>query len=220
MEHLRAARFCSLCHKSKDGRPPDRFSKAKADALFENKVDADYHVEMDHQAHSLRAACSTCHVVDKQSFALTRPPNHEECRGCHDSSPKPMSNCASCHETPGPSEYVITARKPSDVRVCSSAADDKRPCFKHERAEHRFRGVTPVECSDCHFMFKKKKHRGASYQSLKDIKAAPLIDNGKDLAHKNCGSAGCHQQEVDDSAGKGRCTQCHSPQFMASSLVD
>lgn len=218
-----AATFCSTCHKSASGEPPKRFAKAAADALFENKKGASYHVEMDHQAHSARTACSTCHVVDTKSFVLVKGrPNHLECRGCHeDDDEQPMSLCASCHSSPGPAQYFTKTRKASDVRSCSEATKAGRPCFKHERSEHRFRpDKTPLECSSCHYMFRKKRNNGSSYTSIADVKAAPIIDNRRDMAHKNCGSRGCHKREVDDSMGTGKCGYCHSKQFMAAGMFD
>src|SRR5690606_32425544 len=58
-----AALFCASCHKSNSGEPPSRFAKAEADALYQNKIDADYHVEMNHLAHTELTDCSTCHRV-------------------------------------------------------------------------------------------------------------------------------------------------------------
>ena len=131
-----------------------------------------------------------------------------------------MTDCGSCHTAPGPAAYFTKVRKSTDVRVCAENQDSKRPCFKHERQEHRFqKDASPLECSACHFMFKKKNHGGSSYQMLADVKAAPMIDNGRDLAHKNCGSSGCHRSEVDDSMGTGKCKFCHSSQFMSNSLT-
>jgi hypothetical protein len=220
--YAEAANFCSLCHKGKPGEPPKRFSKAPADALFENKSGANFHVEMNHYEHTKRTKCSTCHVVDATSFALVKGrPNHLECRNCHDDSELPMSDCATCHSTPGPAAYFTKTRKASDVRSCDSAdASSKRPCFKHERQEHRFRKDVALECSSCHYMFKKKKYNGKSYTTLADVKAAPIMDNRRDMAHENCGSSGCHKREVDDSMGTGRCGLCHSKEFMASGLLD
>ncbi len=220
-----AVAFCSLCHTSTDGKAPPRFKKAKANALYENKVQANFHVEMDHFAHTKRTECSTCHSVDKSSFKLVENrPNHIECASCHDDSEKkPMTDCASCHSFPGPSVYFTKTRKASDVRICSEdPSKNKSPCFKHERTEHRFIGEesSPLECSSCHFMFKKQKHRGHKYQSLADIKHAPMMDNAKDLAHKNCGAGGCHKRQVDDSLGKGQCGQCHSKKAISSSLFN
>ncbi len=69
-------------------------------------------------------------------------------------------------------------------------------------------------------MFKQKKHQGMSYESLKDVKAAPIMNNKRDLAHQSCGVGGCHKRDVDDSMGTARCTQCHSAKFMANSLAN
>lgn len=217
-----AAEFCALCHKSRTGEPPRRFAKAPANALFEDKTTANFHVEMDHQAHSLRTRCSTCHVVDIQDFTLVAGrPNHLECKSCHDDSEQPMSDCEGCHRAPGPATYFTGTRKRSDVRVCVPGGNSTRPCFKHERTEHRFqRDQSPLECSSCHYMFKKKKYNGQHYTSLADIKAAPIIDNRRDMAHRSCGTSGCHKREIDDSMGTGKCGLCHSKQFMASSLID
>lgn len=221
-----AALFCASCHKSKSGEPPSRFAKAKADALYQDKIAADYHVEMDHLAHTELTACSTCHQVAPDTFELVAGgPNHQQCATCHEGSEQPMTNCASCHTAPGPSEYFTKTRKASDVRVCAPGTEDGRPCFRHERTEHRFlpdqsADKGQLECSSCHFMFKKKSHQGMSYQTLADVKAAPMMHNKRDLAHKSCGVGGCHKREVDDSLGTGKCTQCHSAKFMANSLTD
>jgi hypothetical protein len=87
--------------------------------------------------------------------------------------------------------------------------------------EHRFQeDKSPLECSSCHYMFKKKSNNGKSYTSLADVKAAPIIDNRRDMAHKSCGARGCHKREVDDSMGTGKCSFCHSKQFMAAGIFD
>lgn len=220
--YLAATQFCATCHSSKTGSPPSRFAKAKADALFESKLAADYHVEMNHREHSERTACSTCHQVSKESFTLVSGgPAHKACATCHQDSEQPMTNCKSCHSSPGPSEYFTKTRKGSDVRSCTDDTAKDRPCFRHERTEHRFLAdQTPLECSSCHFMFKSKSHQGFKYETLADVKAAPVMHNKRDLAHQSCGSSGCHKREVDDSQGNGRCTQCHSAKFMANSLTD
>jgi len=214
--------FCAVCHNSSSGAPPSRFARAKADALFESKVGADYHVEMNHQKHTGRTNCSTCHVVDTKTFALVKGrPSHKECGSCHDSEHKlPMSQCATCHSDPGTTKYFTKTRKSSDVRVCEKNSDPSKPCFKHERTEHRFAKEAPIECSSCHYMVNQKKHAGHSYESLADVKSAPIMDNARDMAHKHCGTSGCHKRDVDDSLGKARCGQCHSKKFMASSLFN
>lgn len=217
-----ATEFCGVCHASKSGAPPSRFAKAKADALFESKVGANFHVEMNHRKHTTRTSCSGCHSVDPTSFELDKAgPGHKECGGCHDTEHKiPMSDCSACHASPGPTEYFTKTRKSSDVRVCAPDTESKTPCFKHERTEHRFAKDKPLECSSCHHMFKKKTHGGKSYVSLADVKSAPMMDNARDLAHKNCGAGGCHSRDVDDSQGKARCGACHSKKFMSSSLFN
>ncbi|MCP4444653.1 MAG: hypothetical protein GY811_04810 [Myxococcales bacterium] len=47
-----------------------------------------------------------------------------------------------------------------------------------------------------------------------------MMDNARDMAHKNCGAAGCHKGNVDSSTGKAKCDQCHSKKFMSNSLFD
>lgn len=217
-----AAEFCSVCHKSASGQPPKRFAKAPADSLYQNKDAANFHVEMNHQAHSSRTACSTCHVVDASTFKLVAGrPNHLECKGCHEDGEKPMTKCTSCHSAPGPAAYFTKTRKPSDVRVCADGDKDGDRCFKHERTEHRFsEDKTALECFSCHYMFRKKKNNGTSYTSIADVKAAPIIDNRRDMAHKSCGARGCHKREVDDSMGTGKCGFCHSKKFMAAGMFD
>ena len=219
----KASVFCAVCHASKSGAPPSRFTKAKANALYESKAGANFHVEMDHHKHTTRVSCSGCHQVDPTSFQLVEAgPGHKECGNCHDSeSEVPMTKCASCHSAPGTTEYFTKARKSSDVRVCTADGAPDKPCFKHERTEHRFaKDRSPIECSSCHYMFEKKSHSGNAYQSLADVKSAPMMDNAKDLAHKNCGASGCHNRDVDDSEGKAKCAQCHSKKFMSSSLFN
>ncbi len=220
--YANAAKFCGVCHASKSGAPPSRFAKAKANALFESKIGANFHVEMNHHKHTTRTSCSGCHTVDPTSFQLDENgPGHKECGSCHDTEHAiPMSDCSTCHSAPGTNEYFTKTRKSSDVRVCEVTQDSKKPCFKHERTEHRFAKDKPLECSSCHYMFKKKKHSGKSYVSLADVKSAPMMDNARDLAHKNCGAGGCHSRDVDDSKGNARCGACHSKKFMSSSLFD
>jgi hypothetical protein len=148
-------------------------------------------------------------------------PNHLECKGCHEDSEQPMTKCSACHSAPGPAAFFTKTREASDVRVCSAGAADGTRCFKHERTEHRFQNdKTALECSSCHYMFRKKKNNGKSYTSLADVKSAPIIDNRRDMAHKSCGASGCHRREVDDSMGTGKCGFCHSKKFMAAGMFD
>lgn|GEM_PF-5977623 len=213
-----AAAFCAGCHP--DGTPvPWKAASAAvdyADGLQQ------FHVEMNHFEHvEGRAKCRDCHVVEEATFALALDsPGHGQCSTCHDgSAAAAMSSCGSCHAQPAPSEYFAEGRKRSDVRSCGSPAHEalvkKRggpaPCFKHERAEHRQKGGERLECGACHYMFEDKKHWGKdrAYDSLKDIKAAPLIDNNKDIAHeKVCGGASCHARDVRPPP-RGNCTLCH-----------
>jgi hypothetical protein len=209
----KATAFCLSCHPSSKGRPPSRFAKVKATGMFADMSGANYHVEMNHLEHTKRATCSTCHVVDPSSFELVLDrPSHVECAKCHaDSKKKPMSDCGNCHTEPGPKKYFTQTHKRSDVRVCTGNDSGDPPCFKHERKEHRFdRDDKPIECSACHYMVESAKHGGFSYKSLADLKAAPIIDNKGDMAHKKCGASGCHRSEVDDSSGRGKCKMCHS----------
>lgn len=219
-KYRKASAFCAICHFSPSGAPPMRHRKNSAAAYFQGNSEPEFHVEMDHFAHTKRTTCSSCHSVDPKSFKL-RPdhPNHEECAQCHTTNRAPMTKCASCHTTPGPQTFFNKTRKASDVRVCTSDSK-KRPCFKHERKEHRFQQdeTTPFECDSCHFMFAKDQYRGHRYQTIANIKSAPLMDNSRDLAHKSCGAQGCHRQETDDSRGRGKCQLCHSKKFMSGSL--
>lgn len=222
--YKQAVAFCSLCHSTPKGEAPNRFSKAKADRMYASDTGSEFHVEMNHFAHTSRAKCSSCHVVDAASFALvSTAPAHNECRGCHDEESKvPMATCDGCHKSPGADQAFAKTRRKSDVRCCESLPPDaKQPCFKHERTEHRFaKDSSPLECSSCHYMFKKKSHGGKSYVTIADIKAAPVMDNARDLAHKACGVGGCHRKEINSEMGNSRCDLCHSAKFMASGLFD
>jgi hypothetical protein len=67
-------------------------------------------------------------------------------------------------------------------------------------------------------MFESKTYQGHSYKSLKDVKAAPLMDNKGDKAHRKCGASGCHAAAVNESSGRGRCGMCHSKQSIVGDL--
>ncbi len=217
--YQKAVKFCAGCHP--DGTPKPS-AKARV-AIDYRDAPSQFHIEMGHFQHvEERARCRDCHVVDENTFALVLDsPGHAECGTCHESTASPpRTACGSCHDEPGPAEFYTQVRKGSDVRSCGSpshqALSAKRgetaPCFKHERVEHRQKGGARIECNACHYMFEDKKHwgKGRSYDRLQDIKAAPLIDNNKDIAHTTlCGDSGCHAKDVRPPP-RGNCTLCHS----------
>lgn len=233
--YRKAAAFCQGCHKSRAGQAPSPFAKAKADNLYAARSgstqEPGHYVEMDHQAHVRRTQCSSCHVVDAQSFALAGGPTHKECASCHeDHETVPMPKCTRCHNEGAPKDYFKSRTLVSDVRSCGSARyaelSRKRkrralPCFKHEREGHRIRkDGEAVQCNDCHFMFQSTQYAGHKYQSLHDVKQAPLMDNHRDRAHQKCGASGCHRRAVDDAAGTGRCSLCHSSKAIVGNLLE
>lgn len=225
--YQKAASFCLGCHQNSEGLAPSPFQKAKADNLYRNSKPSHY-VEMNHLEHTSRTACRTCHVVDAQTFELQQEtPGHDQCASCHkDNDDLPMNKCGSCHQDGAPDAYFKERTAVSDVRSCNSArykklkGKRKAPCFQHEHEGHRTnKAGEAVQCKSCHFMFESKSYEGHSYQTLLDIKQAPLMDNSRDRAHKKCGSAGCHRAAVDESKGSGRCSMCHSSKSILGSLL-
>jgi hypothetical protein len=241
--HAKATGFCLGCHSSADGKPPKNHTKAVADNVYRNHPSPEFHVELDHFEHTRRSDCRKCHVVNPASQKLEEgAPGHAQCATCHGDTAPPMAECATCHDRPGPAEHFGPPRKGSDTRVCGSPEHqelarkrgkppDEVPCFKHETREHRFWSKNrssksrweqgePLECGHCHFMVGDKapwrllKHQ---YQTLKDIRSAPIMDNDRDRAHKRCGEVrACHGSEVDDRRGSGQCTQCHDKKLVDS----
>jgi hypothetical protein len=244
--YAKAAAFCLGCHNSASGDAPRNFSRPKADNAYQNNSTTEYHIELDHFAHVERKAgkCRDCHVVDEKSFALVLDtPGHAECSQCHNGkTTHAMSECASCHDTPGAGEYFTKTRKGSDTRACGSEAHlalaksrnkspEQVPCYKHERKEHRFWSTNrdrkadwaqgeALQCGHCHFMFADKsqwKALGGDYTTVLQIKGSAIMDNDKDRAHKRCGEvAACHRNEVDDSRGTGLCVKCHDQKLVDS----
>ena len=226
----KAVSFCMGCHSVAVIQP---WSRPPADNIY--KGTGEHHVEMNHYDHTKLTDCRSCHIVDTKTLALeTGTPGHAQCAVCHTGKPaadgkvvESMSKCDGCHSAPAASEYFTSERPNSDVRSCDSPAyakalaanGGKAPCFKHERIEHRTaKDGAEVQCGTCHFMFSdKSKRSGFSYDTIKEIKAAPIIYNTRDLAHKACGgSSGCHQSDVNDSRGTGRCTLCHTQKLLGS----
>ena len=238
-----AAGFCLGCHSDGAGRAPKPFAKAKADNLFRNNACPGHYVEMNHWAHTRAATvdggdCRTCHVVDRETFVLAPDgPGHSECVTCHDGqgaggdAAQPdfaMDECVRCHQPGSPASYFVKREFSSDVRSCNSVRYEallkkrktKVPCFEHEREGHRFRtNGEAVQCGHCHFMFSSKRYEGHGYQTLLQVKKAPLMDNSRDRAHTKCGTSGCHKSAVDDSRGTGKCALCHSSRAILDSLV-
>tara|TARA_R110002096_G_scaffold299503_6_gene494227 strand:+ start:148002 stop:148523 length:522 start_codon:yes stop_codon:yes gene_type:complete len=139
-----------------------------------------------------------------------------------------MRACARCHLPGDPKAYYKERRFTTDVRSCNSlrhsALSKKRnakaPCFAHELEGHRTaKSGEAVQCGDCHFMFSSKRYKGHSYQSLLDVKQAPIMDNSRDRAHNKCGTSGCHHAAVDESKGTGKCSLCHSSRSILDSLT-
>ncbi len=233
-----AAAFCFGCHQDM-GHAPSPSKKQKAETLFQNITNPSHYVEMNHFEHAKLVGCRSCHVVDPTRFELQlEGPQHAQCATCHKKEKTEnkkteiaMKDCEGCHQDGVPSSYFAKRLIDSDVRSCNSVRYQRLlarrgkgrvpPCFKHERREHRF---TPrekeIQCATCHFMYKRKKYRGHAYQSLHDVKKAPLIDNHRDRSHKKCGASQCHKREVDDSLGTGRCSMCHSSKRILEELQE
>jgi hypothetical protein len=215
----KAAAFCRGCH----AEAPARHRKALADAAFGPNPSPGYHVELNHYRHSELARCRGCHVVDEHSFALVpRTPGHHQCAVCHGKTASPpMEACGHCHQPPGPAEYFPAedARPPTGVRSCDSDAHRTRvaahgadvPCFQHERQQHRFRGGSELDCGHCHYMLADAQQwpGGSRYETVKQLRELPIIDNRKNEAHRRCGDGGsCHAAQV--SGISGDCAYCHS----------
>ncbi len=217
--YQRAVGFCLGCHASATSVAPLPWQGAKADAAFSGP--GEYHVEMNHLDHTARSPCRECHVVDAKSFALVATaPGHAQCISCHDGKPVPaMTSCGTCHKTPPRREYFAVTRVGSDVRSCDpNNPNTSRACFAHEHKGHRFReDGSDVQCGSCHFMVADKAAwNGHVYTTLRDVKAAPIIENKKDRAHKACGGCHHHAADVKDGSGRARCGLCHSERVLNS----
>ncbi len=241
--YRKAAGFCLGCHDDGAGRAPSPFVKAKAVSLYKNNSKPGHYVEMNHLAHTKAAAangggCRTCHVVDSTTFALaTEGPGHSECVLCHDGAAKEsrtmepefaMGTCTKCHASGDPKAYFKQRRFSTDVRSCNSvryaALKTKRkaatPCFEHEREGHRTKkDGEALQCGHCHFMFSLRRYEGYGYQSLLEVKQAPIMDNSRDRAHNKCGVSGCHRSALNESKGTGKCSLCHSSKSILNSLT-
>ena len=217
-----ATAFCLGCHDSADGSPPAPWATPNVSGILRSfQAEREYHVEMNHFEHTKRIDCRSCHIVDEKTLALVpAAPGHGQCVTCHNPQKFPgftMEKCGYCHDHPSRAEYFHASRPKTDVRACDSEghaalvakAGKGVACFRHERTEHRVRAGKPVECGDCHAVVAKGAFNGHHYESLKDLHVQPIIDNAADLAHRSCGRSGCHAKDVDDSAGKARCTLCH-----------
>lgn len=240
--YKKAAAFCAGCHGDRGGKAPSRYEKPPTDNIFANNPSPNYHVEMAHFEHISKkrkdgstVGCRDCHVVDTASNALQLDtPGHAQCAQCHGVTTTPMSECADCHDMPGPKVYFAKQRKGSEVRSCGSeghVAEARRrhkpleevSCFKHETKRHRFQeDGSPLECGACHFMFTAKKFwTRHKYDNLKDIAAAPVMEDQKDEAHKMCGrSSACHKREVRMSGSGAKCQLCHSRKTVENEMFD
>lgn len=139
----KAAAFCTGCHPS----VPWPWNKATTRIIPSFKGAREYHVELDHLAHSLRAldpkapgnaganGCRGCHAVDAKTFALSiGTPGHAQCVTCHNAKDYPdftMAQCGLCHQAPSREQYFkeqlaarnITkraSRPATRVRACDS----------------------------------------------------------------------------------------------------
>jgi len=223
--YAKSVAFCLGCHDSKDGAPPQPWSKPSTGAVLRSfQYEREYHVEMNHFEHARRSECRTCHVVDDTSFALVAStPGHGQCVNCHNAQKFPdftMARCELCHDKPARAEYFTGSRPKIDVRACGGeghAALEARlkravSCFRHERAEHRTLDGKPVQCAACHYMVNDKALWGARrYQTLRDLHKEAIIDNSRDREHQSCGrSSACHQADVDAARPAAKCSLCHA----------
>ena len=221
--YAKAVGFCLGCHDTKDGAAPSPAERQVAGAALRSyQLEAEYHVEMQHDAHAQRTACRTCHAVDATTFALVPDaPGHAQCVLCHNPKKQPdftMANCAYCHAHPGRAEFFFPPGKPRrklpDVTACDGEryatlvarfkGDGKRvACFRHERKEHRFTADgKPVQCAACHATV-------AAEHSLADVLGNPVIPTSES-EHEQCGnSAACHARDFANTQGGKRCLMCH-----------
>jgi hypothetical protein len=218
----KASAFCMGCH----AQVPWPWKKATTRVVPSFKAAREYHVEMNHFAHTSKAidkgpSCRGCHVVDAASFALvTGTPGHAQCATCHNAKDLPdftMGQCGRCHQAPSRAQYLkeqlaargITtsvSRPATTVRACDGEAHaalaKKHPkvtCFKHERVEHRTEtGKAAGAPLQCAkcHYVVADKAAARTYQSLVDLRIRPIIDNDRDRQHASCGRAGCHAREV------------------------
>ena len=218
----KASAFCTGCHQT----VPWPWKKATTRIVPSFKAAREYHVELDHFAHTTKAlakgtSCRGCHIVDGTSFALVvGTPGHAQCQTCHNAKDLPaftMAKCGSCHQAPARAQYFqeqlarrgITkraSRPRTRVRACGGevhselvAKNPKVPCFKHERIEHRTENGKPDGALlQCAkcHYIVADKRSARTYQSLVDLRIRPIIDNDRDRQHASCGRAGCHVKEV------------------------
>lgn len=234
----KAAAFCNGCHS----KTPKNFQKAAADLVFKDHPAPNFHVELPHFEHldneikgKGKVGCRDCHIVDPATNELQlHTPGHAECAKCHGVSAAPMKTCDHCHKMPGKRVYLDKLRKETEVRSCNSPGHEREakrrgkpiqevPCFKHETKRHRFaEDGKPLQCNACHYMFEDKKLWGKhKYDNLKNIAAAPVMDNRRDEAHKTCGeSKACHARDVRLSSSGRRCKLCHSNKLVENSMFD
>jgi hypothetical protein len=234
-QFAKSSAFCLGCHEA----VPMPWQKPTTRVLAAYQGSREHHVEMNHYDHAVRAkACRGCHVVDERTFALAAgTPGHAQCGTCHTGQPAAaspgavaappafaMKECGSCHRPGSRAAYlrglgIAESRPKTDVRACAGEGHEqaerkqrrKVPCFKHERAEHRTLGGSPVQCVACHFIVgDRARWGGKKYVSLVDLQANPIIWNAKDQQHESCGRvAACHKRDVDPVAG-ARCNLCHA----------
>lgn len=246
--YAKAAAFCLGCHSSEKGEPPKSYTKAVADNVYKNNSTTEFHVELDHFVHVgfKSVKCRDCHVVQgKDNLLQADSPGHRECSQCHTgkTDAHAMGKCAGCHTSPGTGEYFTESRKGSDTRACGTEAHkklakkrkkplDQVPCFKHETKEHRYWSKNPksksnweqgeaLQCGHCHFMFADKKtwkSLKGKYESIKQIKASPIMDTAKGEAHERCGEVrACHGSDFSGDT----CTKCHESNSVGTgSLYD
>jgi hypothetical protein len=240
--YRKAAAFCAGCHNGEPGTAPRRHEKPPTDNIFGHHPSPNYHVEIAHFEHigkkdssGADIGCRDCHVVDRNTNALQlNSPGHAECSRCHGKNAPPMSDCAQCHQMPGPTEYFSKLRKGSEIRSCGSAGHAKEAkrrgkpqsevsCFKHETKRHRFQeDGSRLECSACHYMFADKRYWGRhKYDTLKNIAAAPAMEDQRDKAHQMCGrSRACHQRDVRSSGSGRKCDLCHAKATIENEMFD
>jgi hypothetical protein len=227
-QFAKASALCLGCHDA----VPWPWKKAATRVLKAYEGSREYHIEMNHHEHTLRAkaGCRGCHVVDDKSFALAAgTPGHAQCGACHTGQTSPpvfaMKECGACHLRESRAEYLrrfeVTENRPkTDVRACTTEGQAqaeqrlgrKVPCFKHERVEHRTQSGNPVQCVSCHFIVGDKSQWGKKrrYVSLADLQVNPIIWNTNDQQHESCGRvAACHKRDVDPVSG-ARCNLCHA----------
>lgn len=177
-------------------------------------------VEFDHDRHTAKDGCKTCHFVDRvgslspkflrvndgQSASKLMDHYHDQCQGCHKRRGEGARGCGECH-----------AKRPRTRSTRLAMAFDYRLHYRHVRELGGKKS-----CESCHHFFDKTQQKliyeKGTESNCRDCHGAR--DKGRALSlrnavHRDCVSCHLKRTAAKQKSGPVLCVGCHDAKHRA-----